>query len=264
MNNTKRILVFDSGVGGLSVVAALRQLPYQLDIQYLFDNAFFPFGEQPPDVLLARIVDVIQNAVAQLKPQLVVIACNTASTLALPALRQTLSLPVVGVVPAIKPAAAHSVSRHIGLLATPATVQREYIDALIGDFAADCKVSRIGSSALVKVAEAALCGQAYQLDVVANELAAWRNSTIDTVVLGCTHFPLMIEQLRPLLADHVRWVDSGNAIARRVAHLLSQQSSNEFPDLLSANVSYSTAEITKGYIECFPRFALVYQGALYK
>jgi glutamate racemase len=227
------ILIFDSGVGGLSILAAVAaRLPRESYV-YACDNAAFPYGPKPEDELVQRVHDVLDALIARYQPKLLVVACNTASTVALPRLRQHYSspsytLPIVGVVPAIKPAAQLSQNKVIGLLATPGTVRRAYTDQLIHDFAADCTVLRVGSSELVEIAERKLRDES--VDVVAlNALLSPffdREQPVDTIVLGCTHFPLLKNELQAAAPQPVNWVDSGNAIADRVVSLLGESSVN--------------------------------------
>lgn len=218
------ILVFDSGIGGLSIVSHLRdQLP-NVAIQYLADNALFPYGELNDDILISRVVELITTSCEQWRIDMVVVACNTASTLALPALRKKLSIPVVGVVPAIKPAAQRSSNKVIGLLATNGTVNRAYTDELIADFANDCEVIRVGSSTLVALIEAKMRGEDIPQQTYTEILAPLREhigwDALDTVVLACTHFPLAQQQLCAAAPEVSHWIDSGEAIARRVQSLL--------------------------------------------
>lgn len=219
-----RVLVFDSGVGGLSIFQAIaRHLP-GVSLRYLSDNAAFPYGTRAEDELIQRVEQVMTQALARIQPDLLVIACNTASTLTLPMLRQRFPLPVVGVVPAIKPAALLSRSKTIGLLATPATVARPYTHQLIADYASDCTVIPVGSSRLVHLAEQRLRGEpvaAADIDEVLQPFFQHpAAAAMDTLVLACTHFPLLAAELASALGGRVRLVDSGEAIARRVASLL--------------------------------------------
>lgn len=218
-----RVLVFDSGVGGLSIASAIGARVPDWRLVYLADNACFPYGDQPEDRVVERCVELIAAATAMSPVDLIVIGCNTASTVALPALRARFSCPVVGVVPAIKPAAELSRNRRIGLLATPATVRRPYLDALIADFAADCRVTRVGSSELVILAENWMQTGTLGAATLTPILAPLREADVDTVVLGCTHFPLIRPLLEPILDTAVVWVDSGSAIARRVEHLWAEK-----------------------------------------
>lgn len=227
---TGPVLIFDSGVGGLSVAAALRRHAPGIGLGYVCDNAWLPYGLRPDASLTRRIVAVCQAAVAACRPAVLVVACNTASTLALEPLRRTLAIPVVGTVPAIKPAAALSRTRHLGLLATTATLRRPYTQRLIEQFAAGCRVTGIAADALVHEAEARLGGSdpdAARLDAALAPL--WQATTeepaLDTVVLGCTHFPLLTPSLAALAPVPLTWVDSGEAIARRVGQLLGPESS---------------------------------------
>ncbi|MDK9686066.1 glutamate racemase [Halomonas sp. LC1] len=218
------ILIFDSGVGGLSVAHALRQHYPSAALCYACDNAWLPYGLRDDTTLAERIVTVCQAAVTACQASVLVVACNTASTLALEGLRQALSIPVIGTVPAIKPAAQLSATRHIGLLATTATVNRPYTQGLIDSFASDCRVTKIAADALVTEAEAWLAGVPLDMSRVQQALTPLWQATkahpeLDTVVLGCTHFPLLQPQLVTLAPVPITWVDSGDAIARRVGQV---------------------------------------------
>jgi glutamate racemase len=217
-----KALIFDSGVGGFSVLQHIRNAVPGLETSYLMDNKLFPYGIQPDDVLIERIVSLCQQACAVEPVDIIVIACNTASTLALPALREVFNIPIVGVVPAIKTAAQRSENRHIALLATPATIDRPYIDQLITDYAGDCNVDKIGSSELVVLAENYwFSGQLDSL-ALSSMLLPWiKAEGLDQVVLGCTHFPLLSDQISKLY-PHIGLIDSGQAIASRLCFILQQ------------------------------------------
>ncbi|CEP37017.1 MULTISPECIES: glutamate racemase [unclassified Halomonas] len=235
------VLIFDSGVGGLSVAQSLRQHYPDAALCYACDNAWLPYGLREDAALTDRIVAVCCAAVAACQPSVLIVACNTASTLALENLRERLAIPVVGTVPAIKPAAAISQTRHIGLLATKATVGRPYTQRLIDSFASDCVITRVAADALVVEAEAYLAGISPNTDRMQAALAPlWHASTpssalrlssdclssddraLDTVVLGCTHFPLLKPWLTKLAPVPLHWIDSGDAIARRVAQVVDE------------------------------------------
>lgn len=229
-----RILVFDSGVGGLSILSALKKNSdiAQNTHQWLFcsDNAFFPYGLKKEDELIERVTAVLCSLHAQYQPDIIVLACNTASTVALDAARKQLPVPIVGVVPAIKPAAQLTQSGCIGLLATPGTISRAYTQQLIDDFANHCHVVRVGSNELVWMAEQQLrTGMVDQMElhrVLTPLRAAIAQKQLDTIVLACTHFPLLSDSLREQLPEIKHWVDSSDAVARRVAWLLGQPASN--------------------------------------
>jgi glutamate racemase len=219
-----RILVFDSGLGGLSIVRELTNSSLDVDIFYVADTAFFPYGDKADVLLIARIPDVITKAVKVSAANLVIIACNTASTLTLDIVRERLNIPVIGVVPAIKPAAALTKSGTIGLLATPNTVARPYTDKLIADFAAGQKVVRHGAVGLATAAETALSGGALDMAVVQSSIDGLfgqaGGNAIDVVVLACTHYPHLKAELAACAPRLVTWVDSGAAIAARARSLL--------------------------------------------
>jgi len=224
------VLVFDSGVGGLSVYEEIRQLLPDLHYIYTFDNAAFPYGEKSEDFIVGRVLEIV-TAVTRLYPlSLVVIACNSASTVTLPALRERFTFPVVGVVPAIKPAARLTRNGVVGLLATRGTVKRPYTHELVKRFAGECKTEMLGSAELVELAEAKLQGKAVPLDQVRQILQPWlrMKEPPDTVVLGCTHFPLLANELQQVLPEGTRLIDSGAAIARRTVWLLENESPKVF------------------------------------
>jgi len=237
------IAVFDSGVGGLSVAAEIGRLLPGARLAYICDNGFFPYGTKDEAALVERVDRIASGAVAALQPDALVVACNTASTVALPRLRSHLGLPVVGVVPAVKPAAAQSVKRVIGLLGTPGTVRRAYTQDLIERFAADCTVLRVGSAELVQMAEAALEGDAPAPDAMAQVLAPFFDRPAaeqpDIVVLACTHFPLLAAALQAAAPTGVGFIDSGRAVAERVRNVLDGNGEN---GAAAGHVAYFTQD----------------------
>ena len=217
------LLFFDSGVGGLSVLGPTTALLPNAPVVYAADSAGFPYGTKSEAELAARVPALLGRLVERFNPRLAVIACNTASTIALDHVRQALDIPVVGTVPAIKPAAELSKTRIIGVLGTDATVRQPYVDSLAAQFAADCTIVRRGSAELVALAEAKLAGEAIALAEVAAAVRPLAEvEGLDTVVLACTHFPLLGEELRAALPG-VRLVDGGPGIARRIAWLIRDQ-----------------------------------------
>ncbi|MFZ1989980.1 MAG: glutamate racemase [Alphaproteobacteria bacterium] len=220
----KPILVFDSGVGGLTVLGEIQKLLPDVSTVFVADTAVFPYGQLAPDVLLARVERVIAAMVARFDPALVVIACNTASTLVLPSLRAKHKIPFVGTVPAIKPAAAATRSGIISVLATPGTVKRDYTADLVRQFAASCDVTLVGSANLASLAEAQLRGEKVRDEDIAREIAPCfverDGKRTDTIVLACTHYPLLLAAFERLAPWPVIWIDSAPAIARRVKEVL--------------------------------------------
>jgi glutamate racemase len=220
------LLFFDSGVGGLSVLGPTRRLLPNAPIVYAADSAGFPYGKRSEAEIASRVPALLGRLVERFRPRLAVIACNTASTIALEHVRSALDLPVVGTVPAIKPAAELSRSRVIGVLGTEATVRQPYVDELAAKFAADCTIIRHGSPELVELAERKLGGENVALDAVRLAVQPMFESPgaegIDTIVLACTHFPLLAEELHAAF-PHVTYVDGGEGIARRIAWLTRDQ-----------------------------------------
>jgi glutamate racemase len=221
------ILVFDSGLGGLTVLREIVATRPDAHFVYVADDAFFPYGHHSEDQIIARVVPLIGELIAAHAPDLVVIACNTASTLVMSHLRNEYKVPFVGTVPAIKPACMRSKTKRVSVLGTKGTVQREYTKALIRDFAQGCEVKLVGSADLASLAEAALSGRDVQDPEILAELAPCFvgdreqvSARTDTVVLACTHYPLLMDRFVALAPWPVDWIDPAPAIARRVADLL--------------------------------------------
>lgn len=284
MTATARILVFDSGVGGLSILQEIRQQYPHCCYFYASDNAAFPYGTKSEDELIERVDKVLHQLEQATQADIIVIACNSASTVALPRIRERFSQPVIGVVPAIKPAAAISESKTIGLLATPGTVKRDYTQALIKEFAEHCHVVSVGSSELVHLAEEKLRANAVNNtadNAVDNTSAnttnnAYDNSsdtktntkqlmeivapllkhpTMDTVVLACTHFPLLKEELQSVMPHIKYWVDSGEAIARRTGYWLEKLS-------IGSSDNDQDIPICAAYFTLKDDYAMSLEGAL--
>jgi glutamate racemase len=228
MENRPTILVFDSGLGGLTVFRELAAARPDASHVYVADDAFFPYGHHSEEQLVGRIVPLMGELIATHAPDLAVIACNTASTLVLPHLRARFSLPFVGTVPAIKPACGGSRSKLVSVLGTKATVEREYTRALIRDFGQGCDIALVGSAHLATLAERALHGEPVDDADIAREIAPCfvaaagddGNRRTDTVVLACTHYPLLLDRLVRLAAWPVDWIHPAPAIARRVRELI--------------------------------------------
>ena len=227
MSTPPTILVFDSGLGGLTVLREIVRARPDAHYVYVADDAFFPYGHHTEDEIIARVVPLVGELTEAHAPDLVVIACNTASTLVMSHLRDAYRLPFVGTVPAIKPACASSKTRRVSVLGTRGTVKREYTRKLISDFAQGCEVTLVGSGELASLAEAALSGDSVRDEDIAAEFApcfvgdgANDPARTDTVVLACTHYPLLLERLARLAPWPVDWIDPAPAIARRVADLL--------------------------------------------
>ncbi|WP_441237101.1 glutamate racemase [Bradyrhizobium sp. 930_D9_N1_4] len=225
MTDSPTILVFDSGLGGLTVLREVVAARSDAHYVYVADDAFFPYGHHSEDEIIARVVPLMGELIGTHDPDLVVIACNTASTLVLSHLRAAYSLPFVGTVPAIKPACAQSKTRRVSVLGTKGTVKREYTKALIRDYAQGCEVTLVGSPDLASLAERELGGHEISDGDILAELAPCfvgedPTSRTDTVVLACTHYPLLLDRMKKLAPWPVEWIDPAPAIARRVSDLL--------------------------------------------
>ena len=224
MSKPPTILIFDSGLGGLTVLREVVAARPDAHYIYVADDAFFPYGHHGEDEIIARVVPLVGELITAHEPDLVVIACNTASTLVMAHLRAAYTVPFVGTVPAIKPACARSKTKRVSVLGTKGTVKREYTRKLIDDFAQGCEVTLVGSAELASLAERALNGLYVSDKDIAAELAPCfidhSDARTDTIVLACTHYPLLLDRLIKLAPWPVDWIDPAPAIARRVSDLL--------------------------------------------
>jgi len=258
MNCPPKILIFDSGLGGLTVFSEIILLRPDLTYLYCADDAGFPYGSWNEAALIDRVLNIMSGLIATESPDMVVIACNTASTLVLSHLRRRWPMiPFIGTVPAIKPAGEQSRSHMISVLATPGTVKRDYTQQLITQFAGHCLVTLVGSSHLASLSERAMHHGEINDAEIKNEITPCfveiNGKRTDTIVLACTHYPLLLREFHRLAPWPVDWINPAPAIARRVDYLLTQnyqqsliqQSSNERraiftsgkkPDLLLKNI----------------------------
>jgi glutamate racemase len=260
VSDTRPLLLFDSGVGGLSVLAEVRRALPAAPIVYVADNAGFPYGTKSEAEIAARVPALLGRLAERYRPRLITIACNTASTIALAHVRAALDLPIVGTVPAIKPAAALSKTRVIGVLGTDATVRQPYVDDLSARFAADCLVLRHGSAELVELAEAALHGRAtpdagYDR-AMRGLLDQPGGERIDTIVLACTHFPLVADRLAAAAPRPIRFVDGAAGIAARIVHLTRN---HDWPENSPAGTAVFTAPLapSRAFADALARFGLM-------
>ncbi len=226
--NAPTILVFDSGLGGLTVHAHVARARPDARIVYVADDAVFPYGRLTNHELEDRVTAVFDRLIPLVRPDIIVIACNTASTIALGALRARFDTPFVGTVPAVKPAAAASKSRRFSVLGTPGTVRQEYTAELIRSFASDCNVTLVGAPRLAALAEAEMRGEPVSDADLAAEIEACfvedEGGRTDVVALACTHYPLVLPRLELLAPWPVTWIDPAPAIARRVVQLIGERS----------------------------------------
>lgn len=256
MTGDSPILVFDSGVGGLTVLRELRVVMPDRRFVYVADDAGFPYGDWEEEALVRRISDLFDELIAAHRPQLAVVACNTASTLVLPELRRRFGIPFVGTVPAIKPAAERSRSGLVSVLATPGTVRRDYTKGLIADFARNCEVQLVGSRKLAAMAEAHIRGERIETETLQQETAACfverDGRRTDIVVLACTHYPFLANPLRKIAPWPVDWLDPAEAIARHAATFVSEPPSTlpegfDLAVFTSGSVNYPTRRLIRGF-----------------
>jgi glutamate racemase len=237
------ILMFDSGLGGLTVFREVKAARPDAHFIYVADDAFFPYGAHGEAELVGRVVPLMGTLIDAHQPALVVIACNTASTLVLPHLRERYDVPFVGTVPAIKPACAASQTGRVSVLGTEGTVAREYTRALIRDFGNGADVTLVGSAKLAAIAEAELRGNIASDAAIAQEIAPCfvdqDGRRTDTVVLACTHFPLLLSRLERLAPWPVSFIDPAPAIARRVVELIGPPAASA---TTSAEIMFTSGE----------------------
>ena len=255
------ILVFDSGLGGLTVFAEALKARPDARFVYAADDAGFPYGRLSPEALVERVIGVLSRLIDVHAPDLVVVACNTASTLVLPHLRERFRMPFVGTVPAIKPAAQLSRSKRITVLATPGTEARDYTRDLVETYAVDCRVTLVGSRLLAGYAEAELAGSPVPDAAIAAELApcfvAEEQERTDVIALACTHYPLLLPRLRGLAPWPVTWVDPAPAIARRVVQLIGSPMPGRRPNGVDAVAVFtSAARLNSTLTEALGRWSL--------
>jgi glutamate racemase len=253
------IILFDSGIGGLTVLREARVLMPDRRFVYVADDAAFPYGDWEEDALKARIVELAGKLIAEHDPLVFAIPCNTASTLVLEDLRASYpSTPFVGTVPAIKPAAERTSTGLISVLATPGTVKRAYTRNLIQSFASKCHVRLVGSQNLARFAELHIRGEAIDDQTIRDEIAPCfiehEGMRTDIVVLACTHYPFLANVFRRLAPWPVDWLDPAEAIARRILALLNGEPAgrggHDIPDraiFTSGRADFAAGRLMQGF-----------------
>ena len=250
------VLVFDSGIGGLTVLREARVLMPERRFVYIADDSGFPYGRWEEADLKARIVRQFSGLIGEHRPALCIIACNTASTLVLADLRAAFpDTPFVGTVPAVKPAAERTRSGLVTVLATPGTVRRAYTRDLIQSFASQCHVRLVGSENLAGLAERYIRGDTVAADEIEAEVGPCfveqDGRRTDIVVLACTHYPFLANRFRAMAPWPVDWLDPAEAIARRALSLLdTAERASDDPDLAvftSANPDFAVRRLMNGF-----------------
>lgn len=249
-HKNKKILFFDSGCGGLSICRDVMQLNPGLTPYYLFDHKYFPYSDKSDEFVIGRACDLVGKINDAYGFDIIVIACNTVSTIALPDLRARISTPIVGVVPAIKPAAKISKKKSICLLATKGTINRTYITGLIESFAWDCRVQKIGTTRLVEIGESKMRGERVDIDDIRGVLEPYlsldERERADVMVLGCTHFHNLRDEIQQAVGSSCVLVDSGEAIAKRVRSVLGGAGGKARPAGAEGGMAFFTGDLDYG------------------
>ncbi|MEX2571623.1 MAG: glutamate racemase [Gemmatimonadota bacterium] len=218
--------IFDSGLGGLSVAREVRRRLPQEDVLYLADSAYCPYGGRPLGQIRERSI-AVTGALIEHGAKLVVAACNTASGAAIEQLRERFDVPIVGLEPAVKPAAASSAKRRFAVLATPATLITERFHRLLDNHGSDVEVIKLACPGFVELVEAGELSGDRAITMIREVLEPLRDADIDRVVLGCTHYPFLRDAIAHVLGDGVEILDSGAAVARQVERVLTEEGIRE-------------------------------------
>ncbi len=218
----RSVLLIDSGLGLLSIAGTIHKAYPDMRLFAISDQKGFPWGPRKADDLIKRCLQLAKKGLEKIKAEAVVLACNTASTVAINSLRDALDIPVIGVIPAIKPAAHMTKTGCIGLLATQGTIKRAYIDDLIEEFAIDCHVIKVSSKNLAALAEDKVQGIELNYEAIAKNLRPFEDEKVDIVALGCTHYPLLLRELEALAEREIQFLDTGPAVARQLARRLAE------------------------------------------
>lgn len=232
------ILVFDSGIGGLTVLRELRVMMPEQHFIYVVDDKAFPYGDWKAGELNSHVLELFDQLIETYHPEMVVVACNTASTLVMKGLRTRFpDVKFVGTVPAIKPAAEQTRSGLVSVLATPGTVKREYTKDLVRSFANQCHVRLVGSANLASFAEAHIRREAIDEAELLAEIQPCfverDDKRTDIIVLACTHFPFLTNEFRKLAPWPVDWLNPAEAIARHSLSLVEPPSDEQITQNLS-------------------------------
>lgn len=210
--------MFDSGVGGLSVLKAFRELAPNERVVYFADTAWFPYGPRPAAEVRKRSF-AITHRLLESDVKLIIVACNTASAAAIDDLRQAFPVPFVGMVPGVKPAALRSKSGRVVILATEGTLDGELYARVVEEFARGTRISAVPGTGLAELVEEGRAGTARAREAIRGALGAQVRARADTVVLGCTHYHFLAEDIRAEYPQ-VTIIDTSEAVARRAVQVL--------------------------------------------
>jgi glutamate racemase len=263
--SSKPLAFFDSGIGGLPYLEWIRnQLPEE-NYSYTADNLNFPYGEKPIEKVRELVLMAIEKLIKKTDPKLIVIACNTASVIALTDLRKTFPIPFVGVVPAVKPAAENSKIKKLALLATSRTVEDVYVDNLIMNFAADCRVYKYPLQPLVRLIEEELFtdGKEKITEIIKKAYIRLKEENMDTAVLGCTHFTHIYDEIKSVFGKDINIIDSREGVGRQIIRIIKEKNIGNTGTVGKA-AFYLTAESSSmnNYNEFIKKYQLEFKGIL--
>ncbi len=239
---TAPIALFDSGVGGLSVLRHVRQRLPRERLLYVADTAYMPYGEKSTALIRARVLWLAQRLLA-MEAKLLVLACNTATAAAVRELREALpTLPVVGMEPGLKPAIDVSRSRRVGIIATEGTLRSEKFRLLLARYGAGAEVLTRACPGLVEQVEQGALSDGASEVLLRRYLAPLQQAGVDTLVLGCTHYPFLIPLIRRIVGEEMAVIDTGEAVARQVQSQLQQHGIASLAEGVGALRFYTTAD----------------------
>jgi glutamate racemase len=216
------VVLFDSGVGGTSLLKEIIHLLPRENIVYLADSKNAPYGLRTSQDIIDLSIKNTELAI-QMKAKMIVVACNTATTNAISFLRSNYSLPFIGIEPAIKPAALNSKAKRIGVLATKGTLSSELFKQTSESFTEGVNVIEVIGKGIVEAVEGGWTNDEAFINNLNQQIQPFIKEDIDYLVLGCTHFPYIIPKLRELLPKHVTLIDSGRAVAEQTKTILREK-----------------------------------------
>lgn len=261
MSDNAPIAFIDSGVGGLPYLQWVKErLPLE-NFVYLADRKNFPYGEKSSDEIVRIVLQAVKSLNEGNRPKMLVIACNTATVTSLDAVRKVVDIPVVGVVPAVKPAAMQSRNKRIGVLATERTVKGEYLQELIDDFAGDCHVEKVAGSGIVRFVENDFfnASEREKEDIIERAVEQFSGENVDTVVLGCTHFIFLTDILKRKFGETADVIDSREGVGKQIISLLKRKSL--FSEEKGRDLFFCSAEPEgNSYRQFAAMFGLEYRG----
>ncbi|MBN2049123.1 MAG: glutamate racemase [Spirochaetales bacterium] len=260
--NNRPVAFFDSGIGGLPYLAWFRQALPQERLLYCADTSHFPYGEKSAGQVREIVITLVEKIISLADPKLFVIACNTASVSSLAALRETFDLPFVGVVPAVKPAARISKKRTIGLMATDRTVEEAYTDNLIEMFAGDCKIMKYADGEIVDFVENRMLDAPPSEKLLLLQRAVTALKGVDAVVLACTHFIHLKDDLKALFGPDVEVVDSVEGVGRQAVKMTRGCGFRNAPEEKGLFYTTGGTDREKTYRRRAEQYGLSFMGVL--